>query len=84
MPFDVVVDVPWSVAFVGDERTSPTRPPFRHGVEALHVEVEGKDPLVIDIPENCGDWTEHPDDPDEHHDLWATWDLGTLKLRASD
>jgi hypothetical protein len=82
--FDVVILVDWAVSYANGVRRSPTHPPPRHGVQALLVEVDGRDRRVIDLAPDCGTWTEHPDDPNEFHELWATWDLGTLEVRTTD
>ena len=44
---------------------------------ALRIEIEGRAPVILDVPE--GTWTEH----DGEDGLWATWDLGVVEVPGS-
>jgi hypothetical protein len=75
--FDLLVEVPWSVNYLGDIRLGPDRPPARDGVEVLRVDVWGTIAPIL-IPVSGGDWQEAPRSADGG--IWATWDLGTLRV----
>jgi len=49
----------------------------RDRVRALAIEIKGRDPVILDVPE--GTWTEHPDEDD----LWASWDLGVIEVPST-
>lgn len=72
--FTMLVDVPWCVYDSGCAGSDPVRPPPRHGIEALRIEIEGGDPVVLEAP--TGTWTEH-EEPDG---LWATYDVGVVRV----
>jgi hypothetical protein len=75
--FDLLVEVPWSVTYLGDIRLGADRPPARDGVEVLRVDVWGTIAPIL-IPVSGGDWQEAP--RSAHGDVWATWNLGTLRV----
>ena len=58
-------------SFGGGDRCGPPPP---HGVEVLRIEIEDRDPVILDVP--VGTWTEHEDEDD----MWATWDLGVVEV----
>ena len=72
--FSMILVVPWSFNCVEGSIQGETRPPARHGVAALRIEIEGRDPVILDVPE--GTWTEHAGT----NDPWATWDMGVLEV----
>lgn len=76
--FDVFVRVPWSWREVDGVLQGPRSPPPRDGVEAIRVEPNGGAPFVIEV--GSGTWDARRNASDE---IWATWDLGALRVPAS-
>jgi len=72
--FTIVQTLLWSYDRAGWWQSRPSHPPPCHGIEALAIEIEGRDPVILDVPE--GTWTEHDGDDG----LWATWDLGVVEV----
>ena len=73
--FDAYLLMRWGCfrhGILGGERPTP-----QMGVRALRIEIEGRDPVILDVPE--GTWTEH----DGEDDLWATWDLGVVEVPST-
>ena len=72
--FSFVFTIPWSYDVRGLSQSNPSYPPPRHGIQVLRIEIAGRDPVILDVPE--GTWTQH----DGEDGLWATWDLGVVEV----
>lgn len=73
--FDLLVSVPWSMRTVNGVPLDHASPPPRRGVQALLVEREGHEPIVLEV--TGGTWVKAKV---ADLDIWATWDLGTLRV----
>ena len=75
--FTIHVAVRWTVSYLGPIRLTGTTPPPRYDLGVLRIEIEGRAPVILDVPE--GTWTEHGGEDG----LWATWDLGVVEVPST-